>query len=67
MAAIFAVLTRMRKPNPDRYSRAVGAIISTLSAVEKADLYSLRKSPERLDADSQKLLHAAIKEVWDRE
>jgi serine protein kinase len=64
IAAVFAVLTRMRKPNPDRYTRAVGAIISTLSAVEKADLYSLGKSPERLDADSQKLLHAAIKEVW---
>jgi serine protein kinase len=64
MAAAFAVLTRMRKPNPDRYSRAVGAIISTLSAVEKADLYSVGKSPERLDADSQKVLHAAIREVW---
>src|ERR1700722_1327806 len=63
IAAVFAVLTRMRKPNPDRYSRTVGAIISTLSAIEKADLYSLGKSPERLDADSQKLLHAAIKEV----
>jgi serine protein kinase len=64
VAAQFAVLTRMRKPNPDRYSRTVGAIMSTLSAVEKADLYSLGKSPERLDADSQKHLHASIKEVW---
>jgi predicted Ser/Thr protein kinase len=64
IAAVFAVLTRMRKPNPDRYSRGVGAIISALSAVEKADLYSLGKSPERLDADSQRLLRAAIKEVW---
>jgi predicted Ser/Thr protein kinase len=64
VAAVFAVLTRMRKPNPDRYSRTVGAIISSLSAVEKADLYALGKSPERLDADSQRHLRAAIKEVW---
>jgi predicted Ser/Thr protein kinase len=64
MAAVFAVLTRMRKPNPDRYARGVGAIISALSAVEKADLYAQGKSPERLDADSQKLLRAAIKDVW---
>jgi predicted Ser/Thr protein kinase len=64
IAAVFAVLTRMRKPNPDRYSRPVGAVISTLSAVEKADLYSLGKAPERLDADSQKHLRASIRDVW---
>ncbi len=64
MAAMFSVFTRMRKPNPDRYPRAIGAIVSTLSAVEKADLYSQAKAPERLDAESQKLLRSAIKEVW---
>ena len=52
MAAAFAVFTRMRKPNPDRYPRALGAIVSTLTAVEKADLYALGKAPERLDADA---------------
>jgi predicted Ser/Thr protein kinase len=64
MAGLFAVFTRMRKPNPDRYSRALGAIVSTLTAVEKADLYALGKAPERLDSDSQKILRAAIKDVW---
>jgi predicted Ser/Thr protein kinase len=65
VAALFAVFTRMRKPNPDRYPRALGAIVSTLTAVEKADLYSLGKVPERLDADSQKVLRSAIKDVWN--
>src|SRR5580658_1068714 len=65
MAALFAVFTRMRKPNPDRYPRSVGAIVSTLTAVEKADLYSQGKAPERLDAESQKVLRSAIREVWD--
>jgi predicted Ser/Thr protein kinase len=64
MAGLFAVFTRMRKPNPDRYSRAVGAIVSTLTAVEKADLYALGKAPERLDGESQKLLRSAIKDLW---
>ncbi|HEY6464316.1 MAG TPA: serine protein kinase PrkA [Polyangiaceae bacterium] len=64
MAAQFAVFTRMRKPNPDRYGRTAASIVSTLSATEKADLYSLGKAPERIDADSQKTLRAAIKEVW---
>jgi predicted Ser/Thr protein kinase len=65
MAAAFAVLTRMRKPNPDRYSRSIGAIVSTLAAVEKADLYASGKVPERLDAESQKLLHSAIRDIWE--
>jgi hypothetical protein len=64
MAGLFAVFTRIRKPNADRYSRAVGAIVSTLTCVEKADLYATGKAPERLDADSQKLLRAAIKDIW---
>jgi predicted Ser/Thr protein kinase len=64
MAGLFAVFTRMRKPNPDRYPRAVAAIVSTLTGIEKADLYALGRPPERLDADSQKLLRAAVKDVW---
>jgi serine protein kinase len=64
-AALFAVLTRMRKPNSDRYSRPVGAIVSGLTAVEKIELYAHGKAPERLDADSQKVLRAAIRNVWN--
>ncbi len=64
MAAMFAVLTRMRRPNPDRFGRALGAIVSTLTVVEKADLYALGKTPERLDADAQKVLHASVAEIW---
>jgi predicted Ser/Thr protein kinase len=64
MAAMFAVLTRMRKPNPDRYSRALGSIVSSLTALEKMDLYGTGKVPERLDAEAQKLLRANIREVY---
>jgi predicted Ser/Thr protein kinase len=42
----------------------VGAIVSTLTGVEKADLYSQGRAPERLDAESQKLLRSAIKDIW---
>ena len=54
----------MLKPNPDRYSRQVGAIVSTLTAVEKADLHAQGRAPERLDADSQKTLRSAIEDIW---
>ena len=55
----------MRKPNPDRYPR--GRRRHRLDAHRRSRRpTSTRRAraPERLDADSQKLLRAAIKEIW---
>ncbi len=65
MAAMFAVLTRMRKPDPDRYPQALRSIVSSLTAAEKLDLYGTAKLPERFDAESQKLLHANIAAIYN--
>jgi predicted Ser/Thr protein kinase len=65
MAAQFAVLTRMRKPNPERYPRALGQALQGLTAVEKMDLYATGRPPERLDPDTQKILAAAVREVFE--
>ncbi len=70
MAALFAVLTRMMKPRPERYAKALAGILSTLNAIEKAELYALGKAPERMSADEQKLLRNAIPEIvaeWSSE
>ena len=64
LAAMFAVLTRMRKATIDKYDRALGAALSGLTAVEKMDLYALGRAPDRLDADQQKTLQAHVKEVY---
>ena len=65
MAAQFAVLTRMRKPNTDKYSRALSNALSGLTAVEKMDLYASSRVPERLEPDAQKVLRAGIREVFE--
>jgi predicted Ser/Thr protein kinase len=65
MAAEFAVLTRMRKPNTDKYSRALSNALSGLTAIEKMDLYATGRSPERLEPDAQKVLRAGIREVFE--
>ncbi len=65
VAAAFAVLTRMRKPSPDRFGRALGAAVSGLTALEKMDLYAVGRVPERLDADQQKLLRANIPALYE--
>lgn len=65
MAAQFAVLTRMRKPNTDKYSRALSNALSGLTAVEKMDLYATGRAPERLEPDAQKVLQAGVREVFE--
>ncbi len=65
MAAQFAVLTRMRKPNTDKYPRALSNALSGLTAVEKMDLYATGRAPERLEADAQKVLRAGVREVFE--
>src|SRR5688572_13364201 len=65
MAAQFAVLTRMRKPNTDKYARALSNALSGLTAVEKMDLFATARSPERLEPDAQKVLRAGVREVFE--
>jgi len=65
VAALFAVLTRMRKPSDRFENKTLANIVSSLSATEKAELYSVGAIPERLDADATKTLRASIEEVYE--
>ena len=64
MAAMFAVLTRMRKPNVDRYDGKVKELLAELTAEEKLDLYANGVAPLRLDDESQKLLRSVIPQIY---
>lgn len=64
VAAQFAALTRMRQPESKRYPDAVAPIISGLTAEEKMDLYATGAPPERLDADSQKMIRASVEALY---
>lgn len=65
VAAEFAVLTRMRKPNAERFPRALASALQGLTALEKMDLYAEGRAPERFDSDTQKLVANAIKDIWN--
>lgn len=64
MAAMFAVLTRMRRPNPERYEKPLRNLVSDLTAIEKMDLYTTGEPPARLDEESAKLLRAAVPQLY---
>ncbi|MBK7581427.1 MAG: serine protein kinase PrkA [Myxococcales bacterium] len=64
MAAMFAVLTRMRRPNSDRYEKPLKSLVGDLTAMEKLDLYATGTAPARLDEESQKVLRASIGDLY---
>lgn len=65
VAALWAVLTRLRRAQADRYENAVlGRIAADLTPLEKADLYALGEIPERLGADEARVLRAGIEKVY---
>jgi len=64
LAAMFAVLTRMRKPNVERYEGKIKDLVSELTAEEKLDLYAHGVAPLRLDDESQKVLRSVIPQLY---
>ncbi len=60
VAAMFAVLTRMRRPNPKLHTEPLAGLLVDLTALEKMDLYSSAKPPERLSQEARKVLRAGI-------
>ncbi len=64
VAALWAVMSRMRKPQAERYPSSLAEVIGKLSPLEKAELYSYGTLPEDLTPDRAKELTAHIKELW---
>jgi predicted Ser/Thr protein kinase len=64
VAAQWAVLTRLRRPDADRFSnRELGAIAASLAPLEKADLLADGLVPARFDASEAKILAGGIPEI----
>jgi hypothetical protein len=61
---LWAVLTRMRKPQVDRFPSQAAEVISKLTPVHKAELYSFGTLPADLPGDRVKELTPIIKDLW---
>ncbi|MGE3545613.1 MAG: serine protein kinase PrkA, partial [Kofleriaceae bacterium] len=64
VAALWAVLTRMRKPQIERFPSTLAEVIAKLSPLDKVELYSTGRVPEDLPPDRARELAAQIKELW---
>lgn len=64
VAALWAVLTRLMRPQGDEYDDAtLGRLASSLSPLEKAELYAAGRIPERFASEEAKELRAGLDEV----
>ena len=64
VAALWAVLSRMRKPQIERFPSTLAEVIGKLSPLDKAELYSTGHVPRDLSPDRARELAAHIKDLW---
>jgi predicted Ser/Thr protein kinase len=64
VAAEFAVLTRMRKPDTSRFDKPLSEIVKGLTAIDKLVLYAEGEPPARLDNDKKKILRANVDRLY---
>jgi serine protein kinase len=63
VTALWAVLTRMKKPLAEKYSKTLADIVGKLGPMEKAVLYAEVATPEGLNPDQQRELVAGIDKI----
>ena len=64
VAAHWAVLTRLKKPVPDRYQGDLRKLVDHLTPLEKARLYDQAKAPDRLSSQQAKELKKHLQDLW---
>ncbi|PID38576.1 MAG: serine protein kinase [Proteobacteria bacterium] len=64
VAALWAVLTRMHRPDADRYDEPLQELIASLTPLDKARIYGEGRLPEGVLGEPAKLLRAALPEIY---
>lgn len=62
-AAMWAVLTRLNRPNPDNYETEHKGGVARLTPIEKLWLYERQEAPQRLPADARRRLRATLPQL----
>ena len=64
VTALWAVLTRMRKPLPEKYPKGLADLVAKLTPLEKAELYAKQQAPHGLSPEQTKELLGNVDKVW---
>ena len=58
--ALWGVMTRLRRPDPSKYTSKVQSVLEGLTPLQKADLYAYGRVPRGLSAEEARELLAAV-------
>lgn len=58
--AMWGVMTRLRRPDPEKYDARIGEVLKRLTPLAKADLYAYGRVPEGLSSEEARELLAAV-------
>lgn len=65
VAALWAVLTRLKKPLPDRFTAEARTLVERLTPLEKLKLYQDAEAPDRLTVQQQKELRKLVPALYE--
>jgi len=65
LCALFAVLTRLHRPQEEHFDEEDRELVKSLAPMEKAHLYADGRLPDRLDSDQRKSLRSLIPTLRD--
>lgn len=60
VAALWAVLTRLRRPKAEHYDEPLRSVVTQLTPIEKATLYDRGEPPDRFTEEQRKLLRSSV-------
>jgi predicted Ser/Thr protein kinase len=63
IAALWAVLTRLRKPRPEQYREPLRSAVADLTPLEKARLYDSGEVPDHASEEEKKALRAGVLQI----
>ena len=63
--ALWAILTRLRRPDPGKYPSELAGVIRHLSPLDKAKLYDNGTVPDGLSTEEKRLLRAFVPQLRD--
>lgn len=64
VAALWAVLTRVRKPLPEKYPKSLADLVARLTPIEKVELYARGVAPEGFTPEQSRELLASVDKLW---
>ncbi len=65
VAAMWAILTRLRRPDPQKYEKPIAELARGLTPIDKLRLYDSGKAPKRVSTQQGKELSKALPDLFN--